>query len=146
MAGLGNININPEQYNIGIIPNVNKYNYESGNELQAQLFNSIGHDYDYSLARGQNARGHYTDAGKLPWHPTFSTGSNYNDNTNQGGTWDSTTNEAGANVDRFTPSPQMMQEAPISYLGDYFKHVEPQAILQAPAPYDVNAMYKNQKN
>jgi hypothetical protein len=51
----------------------------------------MGFDYDYSkdapVARAFAPRGHSSDAGKLPWHPTFSDESLYSNTKNPGGHW-----------------------------------------------------------
>lgn len=142
MNGLGDINVNANQYNIGINGIQNKYNNESTNELQAKLFNSIGQDYDYGLANAQDARGHYTDTGKLPWHPTFSNESSYSTPEQTGGAWSRTVNGVGVEVDKFVPSQYMMQNNNVGNLGEYFNHVEPNAILEAPTPYKTNSLYE----
>lgn len=44
----------------------------------------MGPDYDYSKIGELDARGHGTDKGKLPNHPTFSTESDYSSTGNPG--------------------------------------------------------------
>lgn len=90
----------------------------------------IKSDYDYAIAGGSqglatNGRGHYTDIGKTPNHPTFSTESAYNDQQHQGGVWDRVNG-----IDRFTPSQQMLQDAArMEALKNYWDKAEKGNIL-----------------
>ena len=45
---------------------------------------SLGPDYDYSKIGKVDNRGHGSDKGKLPNHPTFSTGSEYSEKGSPG--------------------------------------------------------------
>jgi len=63
-------------------------------DAEARRTGTIGPDYDYSKISKLDSRGHGTDLGKLPNHPTFSVESAYSgkiiDSTGQpiiGGTW-----------------------------------------------------------
>jgi hypothetical protein len=59
------------------------------NDFWARMLGGVGPDYDYSFVRqGPDGRGHFTDAGKLPNHPTFSNQSAYADEAPlQAGRW-----------------------------------------------------------
>ena len=47
-------------------------------DFWARAFNAVGPDYDYTLIeQTPDGRGHYSDIGKLPNHPTFSNESIY---------------------------------------------------------------------
>lgn len=118
---------------------------------RARATNNIGPDYDYSVAAAYNnspdTRGHLSDIGKLPWHPTFSNQSAYSKqhqlenkhplvkyaNPNKapvGGVW----SEYNGIV-TYTPSQEMVQKGYIGGLAKYMKLVEPDAKLSAPVPY-----------
>jgi len=56
-------------------------------ELYAKMTGSMGQDYDYRMMGKPDARGHGADAGKLPWHPTFSTQSAFSTPKQPGGVW-----------------------------------------------------------
>jgi len=71
----------------------------------ARLMGTVGEDYDYGMSAGAGTFGHYTDAGKLPWHPTFSTESKYASAKLPGGKW-----SVDGREDVFTPSQQMIQD------------------------------------
>jgi hypothetical protein len=98
------------------------------NEAERAKYGS--NDYDYAIAGGsqglhQNGRGHYTDIGKRPEHPTFSTESVYSNAQQQGGVWDSVNG-----VDRFTPSQQMQADPQrMQGLARYWQRAEPNNIL-----------------
>src|SRR6185369_6907776 len=95
-------------------------------------------DYDYEswqkanpgvqMAPGQ----HYPDTYKLPNHITFSDESMYHGGDNQGGHWG--TNEQGK--DTFTPGPTNLKNYSMEALQDYFKRVEPDAVLLPPPNTD----------
>ena len=91
------------------------------NDHDARVAKGIGPDYDYSkLTTGADGRGHYTDAGKLPWHPTFSQESRYSSPSFLGGRW--TVDSAGKDV--FTPSMDMINAGYTKGLANYMKVVE----------------------
>ena len=56
-------------------------------ELYAKMTGSMGQDYDYRIMGKPDERGHGSDAGKLPWHPTFSTQSAFSTPQQPGGVW-----------------------------------------------------------
>ena len=111
------------------------------NEKLAKIIGGIGHDYDYGAqVRLENkpltasANGHFSDIGKLPNHPTFSTQSAYNTPEYPGGIWNLDKN----NNHTFTPSPQMINSGATEGLAEYMRRVEPDVKLKAPAPYRKN--------
>ena len=93
-------------------------------EENARMSGGMGLDYDYSkddpTARLLDPRGHGSDKGKLPWHPTFSTESDYSTPQNPGGRW-------GHDVfgDTFTPSAKQKGSA----FREYMREVEPDVRL-----------------
>src|SRR6185369_12150240 len=99
---------------------------------------SPSNDYDYAawqkanpgveMAPGQ----HYPDTYKLPNHITFSDESMYHGGDNQGGHWG--TDEKGR--DTFTPGPTNLKNYSMEALQDYFKRVEPDAVLLPPPNTD----------
>lgn len=47
--------------------------YGNLKEKNAQISGSINRDYDYGKSDlVQSANGHFSDSGKMPWHPIFS--------------------------------------------------------------------------
>jgi len=69
----------------------------------ARTSGGVGPDYDYSMLGVTDNRGHGSDLGKLPNHPTFSNQSAYSTaglgQKYEGGSWDGNT---------FTPSKRML--------------------------------------
>ena len=55
----------------------------------AQQSGGLGPNFDYSTGVAVDGRKHYDDAGKMPWHPTFSGLSKYA-GLGPHGTWDNT--------------------------------------------------------
>lgn len=99
----------------------------------ARITRSWSGDYDYGKSDMiQASNGHYSDSGKLPWHPTFSTESEYSSPEFKGGTW---SNENGKDV--YTPSEDMVKYGTTKGLVDYMKTREPNAILKAPEGYRI---------
>ena len=97
-------------------------------ELYAELTGGIGQDYDYGVTSGRDSRGHGSDKGKLPWHPTFSTQSAFTTEKTPGGKWE---NIDG--IDVFTPhASQITPENNMDNLKAYFNEVEPGTILMPP--------------
>jgi len=85
-------------------------------ELIAEATGGMGQDYDYSMMINRDNRGHGTDKGKLPWHPTFSTQSAFSTPTQPGGVWghDKTGNT-------FKPTDRMNDR----YFQEYMHRMEP---------------------
>lgn len=103
-------------------------------ELMAKLTGNIYKDYDYGADNMSAPNGHYSDLGKLPTHPTFSKESKYSGPGYQGGDW--SYNDKGQDV--FTPSADMINANATRGLANYFKKVEPNGVVQMPAPYSIN--------
>lgn len=95
-------------------------------------------DYDYGKSdQIQAANGHYSDSGKLPWHPTFSTESAYSSPEFKGGTW---TEDHGLNTMynpnpkvTYTPSEDMIKSGTTNGLVQYMKTREPDVELRMPS-------------
>jgi len=90
---------------------------------------------DNSLQNERDSRGHLADGkgelqGKLPWHPTFSKESPYSIPAAPGGDW-----VKGDNKWVYTPSQWQVRQGHTKGLSEYFKNVEPDAVLRAPVPY-----------
>lgn len=100
-------------------------------DREARKSGGIGPDYDYSKDQSVDGRGHNSDAGKLPNHPTFSDQSDYANEKTPGGHWG---NKNGK--DTYTPSVQMVTDGRAAGLGRYMKRVEPRVKLEAPIPMD----------
>ena len=98
----------------------------------AKLTGSWGRDYDYGKSdRIQAANGHYSDSGKLPWHPTFSTESVYSSPEFRGGTW--STPEGSMTGDVYTPSQDMINNGTTRGLIEYMQKNEPNVELKWPS-------------
>ena len=96
-------------------------------EVIAQATNSLGRDYDYGLAKkGVDNRLHYSDEGKMPWHPTFSRESAYASDKYPGGVWGKEGN--------YTPSLEMLRDGRAKGLANYMLRVEPNSKLLVPPP------------
>ena len=95
-------------------------------------------DYDYGKSdQIQAANGHYSDSGKLPWHPTFSTESAYSSPEFKGGTW---TEDHGPNTMynpnpkvTYTPSEDMIKAGTTKGLEEYMRTREPGVELRMPS-------------
>ena len=99
-------------------------------------------DYDYGKSDMiQASNGHYSDSGKLPWHPTFSTESEYSSPEFRGGTWSRQTEPNDVfdtyGKDVYTPSEDMIKAGTTKGLVDYMQTREPNAILKAPEGYRI---------
>lgn len=103
----------------------------SNPELMAKITGGIYKDYDYGADGTADVRGHYSDKGKLPNHPTFSDESMYSGDKYRGGVW--STDDRGNDV--FTPSVDMINSGATRGLADYFRRVEPNARVAMPIPY-----------
>jgi len=100
----------------------------------ARILGGISGDYDYSKGGSANALGHYTDKGKMPWHPTFSSESDYATAEKPGGVW---SNDKGQWV--YTPSQQQMQTPGyIDSLARYYAYEKGKDIdrIDTPVPYN----------
>ena len=100
----------------------------------AKLTRSLGRDYDYGKSDMiQAANGHYSDSGKLPWHPTFSTESAYSSPEFKGGTW---TKDHGQNTMYpkliYTPSEDMIKAGTTKGLEEYMRTRELDVELRMP--------------
>ena len=108
---------------------------ELGNsDKLARLLGIIGPDYDYSKTSGIDSRGHSTDLGKLPWHPTFSQESAYSSPEFIGGVWNQNGN--------YTPSLDMINAGFTHGLGRYMRRVEPNSKLLVTPPLSKKAFEK----
>ena len=91
-------------------------------ESLARALGGIGPDYDYSMIKKLDERNHGTDAGKLPWHPTFSDESEYSSPMRDiGGHW-------GKTIDgrtTYAPSQIMIDRGNTAGLAEYMQNVEP---------------------
>ena len=104
----------------------------------AKQTNSWSGDYDYGKSdQIQAANGHYSDSGKLPWHPTFSTESAYSTPEFKGGTW---TEDHGPNTMynpnpkvTYTPSEDMIKAGTTKGLEEYMRTREPGVELRMPS-------------
>lgn len=107
--------------------------YGNLKEKNARISGSINRDYDYGKSDlVQSANGHFSDSGKMPWHPTFSNESSYSQPGSEGGEW----NQTGINSYSYTPSKYQIQSGFTKGLGKYMKNIEPDVELKAPVPYD----------
>ena len=89
-------------------------------------------DYDYGKSdKVQVANGHYSDSGKLPWHPTFSTESAYSSPEFKGGTW--STPEGAMTGYVYTPSQDMIKAGTTEGLIEYMQKNEPDVELKWPS-------------
>ena len=85
-------------------------------------------DYDYGKSdMVQAANGHYSDSGKLPWHPTFSTESEYSSPEFKGGEW----KEIDGKM-TYTPSEDMIKAGTTKGLVEYMRTREPDVELRVP--------------
>ena len=97
----------------------------------ARKFGKIGQDYDYSKIGKLDYRGHGTDKGKLPWHPTFSNESEYSGSNFTGGVWDRNGN--------YTPSMDMIKSGQTAGLQKYFNKYEKESKLLTTPPMSKSA-------
>lgn len=108
---------------------------DSSFDRYAQMRGLKGINYDYALGGTAASNGHYSDIGKLPNHPTFSVDSAYSNDRDIGGTWDKVLVN-GKLVDRYTPSIDMINKNRVEGLAAYMQRVEPNSVLNMPAPYN----------
>jgi len=98
------------------------------NDALARMTGGVGPDYDYSFAEtGPDGRGHFTDRGKLPNHPTFSIDSAYAELApGEAGRWVQTPNGVG-----YVPGPaRMSNPAYIRFMKEkYLPAVDPNVQL-----------------
>jgi hypothetical protein len=100
--------------------------------------------YDYDVRAwmmsgdSPDARGHGSDIGKKPNHPTFSTESMYSSPESMGGQW---SKNAITGEDMFTPSHDNFKYRNYDELSNYFKKYEKDTKLQG-----VNVSSPNYKN
>ena len=122
MSGLGNIDL--QRY----------HDYELAEKV-ARMTGGISGNYDYGKSDlVQAANGHYSDSGKLPYHPTFSTDSKYSNSEFKGGEWSQDSN--GRHM--YSPSEDMINSGYAKGLGKYFSAVEPDSSLVLPKGYSLN--------
>ena len=104
----------------------------------AKRTGSWGRDYDYGKSDMiQAANGHYSDSGKLPWHPTFSTESAYSSPEFKGGTW--STPEGSMTGYVYTPSQDMIKAGTTEGLIEYMQKNEPNVELRMPKGREITA-------
>lgn len=118
-------------YDTALSPSEEKQ-FESWKQQYAP--NDTGADYDLRGAfkagvKPDGDRGHFPDTFKKPNHPTFSVESQYSKGDEIGGQW---ITKDGKTV--FVPSPWNLKQTPADKLQEYFKRVEPDAVLQMPEP------------
>jgi hypothetical protein len=99
-------------------------------EENGRLSNGLGVDYDYSRSGSVDNRGHSSDAGKLPWHPTFSTQSDYSTPRDPGGRW-----SRDVFGETFTPSAKQQGLA----FQEYMNEVEPNVRIVKDLPLELDA-------
>ncbi len=85
-------------------------------EIRHEALGEMAQDYDYGMMNGRGANGHGGDAGKLPWHPTYSTQSAFSTQGDPGGIWGE-----DATGTTFRPMPRQDTE----YFRNYMQDVEP---------------------
>jgi len=104
-------------------------------------------DYDYGAcgkkeqaagkcSKEADDKGHYTDLGKLPYHPTFSNESKYSNAQTPGGSWDHNPKEGWV----YTPSVDQMKVPEYAEgLGRYLSREYRRGIdnIKMPAPYQM---------
>ncbi len=96
-------------------------------EIMAKQTGSLGPDYDYSKQGNMDERGHGSDKGKMPWHPTFSNQSAFATKEKPGGQW-------GRDFmgDTFTPSQNMVEQGWFEAQKNYMREVEPNTRIFRP--------------
>ena len=110
------------QQNQALVNDIKQTNEYRGNNVDYALWDQlarksgqVGPDYDYGLGqlRHIDSRGHGSDLGKLPNHPTFSNLSAYTTKDFPGGNWD-INNTTGLGT--FTPSERQIAEGGLKKL------------------------------
>ena len=140
-TGLGSIET--DKYRLGKIPYDLRLDLAKSKirDNLAKQTGSWSGDYDYGKSdQIQAANGHYSDSGKLPWHPTFSTESAYSSPEFKGGTW---TEDHGPNTMynpnpkvTYTPSEDMIKAGTTKGLEEYMRTREPGVELRMPIMHD----------
>jgi hypothetical protein len=118
------------QQNSGLLKEVNRPDF------YAKMNGGVYGDFDYGADNVKGEFGHYTDKGKLPYHPTFSNESKYSNAQTPGGDWDYNPKQGWV----FTPSVDQMKKPEYSEgLGRYFSREYRRGIdnVQMPAPYQI---------
>ncbi len=108
----------------------------------AKTTGSWSHGYDYGKSDIiQASNGHYSDSGKLPWHPTFSDESVYSTPGFKGGHW---AEDNGANTMynhnskvTYTPSEDMINFGTTKGLSRYMRMNEKDVELKSPSGYEI---------
>jgi hypothetical protein len=103
-------------------------------DFYAKMNGGIYGDYDYGTDNVKGEFGHYTDKGKLPFHPTFSNESKYSNAQTPGGSWDHNPKEGWV----YTPSQeQLKSEGYTEGLARYFQNEYGRGIdnVKMPVPY-----------
>lgn len=111
----------------------------------AKVIGGVYGDYDYGADDKANSYGHYTDKGKLPWHPTFSGESIYSDEEMPGGEWEGKKTSDGKTSWNYTPSQRQVQgEGYDSALLGYYLREKGKGIdsVKYPVPYATPSEYK----
>ena len=122
MNGLGNIDL--QRY----------HDFELAEKV-ARMSGGLSGGYDYSKSDlVQAINGHYSDSGKLPFHPTFSTDSKYSNSEFKGGEW----NQGSDGRYKYRPSEDMIDGGYTRGLGKYFRVIEPENVLDIPKGYSMN--------
>ena len=119
-----------------------------GKMSKLDVAKALGHiygDYDYGMDKQAGLYGHYSDKGKLPYHPTFSNESAYATKDKPGGSWKGEQVGLMKRVDTYTPSQQMLRDGRaaglpgyISRTNDYHEkmnHKGQYVELEYPVPY-----------
>ena len=108
--------------------------FSNSREEFAKNAGYVDGDYDYGADKSRDLlTGHYSDKGKMPYHPTFSNESKYSTKETPGGEWSKT--EKGW---VFTPSAyQINQEGYEDKLANYYRSEYGKGIygVSMPAPY-----------
>jgi hypothetical protein len=157
--GLGslyyNVANNAKIYGDKVIPDRNDVNtrlsmFELANALGGSHMSGDAGDYVYFDGVNSNNFGHMGDAGKLPWHPTFSNGSVFATNAKnkannfglaEGGEWF----KGGDNLYQYTPSNwQLSQPRYLEGLQRYYENEKGRGIdkVKLPMPYDSDKLFK----
>src|SRR6266853_1522730 len=97
--------------------------------LQPQDYDMAGYTAKYGPPDQSDGK-HLTDEFKLPNHMTFSTDSKYSTPGQPGGTW----SKGPRGEWHFAPSEYNLQQHSAGDMQSYFNMVEPDAVLDLPAP------------
>ena len=127
------------QENAGLLKEISRPDF------YAKMDGRIYGDFDYGAcgkkeqlagkcSKEADDKGHYTDLGKLPSHPTFSNESKYSNAQTPGGSWDHNPKEGWV----YTPSQeQLKSEGYTEGLARYFQNEYGRGIdnVKMPVPY-----------